>query len=77
MFRWWAAHFRNESRRASRWIHSAMFETLYGHAGREKEGTHRAGCKLSVLRNQGWICEKRGRAAPTPATPPTTSPSFA
>ena len=51
--------------------------TLYGHAGREKEGTHRAGCKLSVLRNQGWKCEKRDRAAPTPATPPTTSPSFA
>ena len=49
---------------------------LYGHAGREKEGTHCAGCILSVSRNQGWKCEKRGRAAPTPATPPTTSPSF-
>ena len=51
--------------------------TLYGHAGREKEGTHRAGCKLSMSQNQGWNREKRSRAAPTPATPPTTSPSFA
>ena len=42
-----------------------------------KEGTHCAGCKLSALRNLGWKCDKQGRAAPTSATPPTTSPSFA
>ena len=51
--------------------------TLYAHARREKAGTHRVGCKLSVSRKQGWKREKRGGDSPTPATPPTTSPSFA